>query len=172
MEYNVSTSSSTCGRPRLLFYCGSFNFGFSFGVSIVGRFGVGFLSTKFELRRLVTVCFTMIVIALIVLINAKTLPLLCLYAVLFGIAWGGIIISVYTMVGAYFGRTNYSQLLGWVMPISAVFSASAPLIAGHIRDVTGSYTPAFTIPIFLTVAGLVCTFFARPPKLPPSMSAL
>ena len=110
--------------------------------------------------------------AFLILMNAKTLPLVYLFGMLFGIAQGGVITFRYIILGTYFGRTNYAQLMGWVHPIGAVFASLAPLLAGYIHDVRGSYTLAFIILIFVVTAGLVCTFFVRPPKPLPSMSAL
>jgi cyanate permease len=42
----------------------------------------------------------------------------------------------------------------------------APIFAGWIYDITGSYTQAFTTTLGLAVIGVVLYIFAKPPKPP------
>ncbi|MFC1944880.1 MFS transporter [Chloroflexota bacterium] len=141
------------------------SFGLVPGMSIIGRVASGILSVRFEIRNLVVVFFALQVIALIVLTEAKSIELIYLYAVIYGVSYGALITCILSMISAYFGQTNYAKILGWVVTTGALFGALAPIIAGYIYDLRGSYNLAFIILISIALVGLVSAFFAQPPKL-------
>ena len=63
------------------------------GMSILGRLGFGLLGVRFEVRHLAIVSFIVQVIALVILLTTKSLPLIYTYAVLFGISYGALVSS-------------------------------------------------------------------------------
>lgn len=134
------------------------------GVSIIGRLGFGFLAMRFETRHLVAVFLAGLVVAMLILMNFVSVIMIYLYAVIFGICYGAIIPSLPNFVGAYYGRANYAQIVGSIMPITTLFGAAAPILAGVVRDHTGSYMPAFIVVVALLAIGVVLAFLARPPK--------
>ncbi len=134
------------------------------GISIVGRLVIGALGTRFEGRHLTVACLAVFAISLIILMNVKTLPILYLYTVVAGLGFGGPLVLRSSMVGAYYGRAYYAQIMGYLSPFMLI-SAAGPLFAGLIYDSTGSYRMAFMIAIILLGVALVCALLARPPKL-------
>jgi MFS family permease len=140
------------------------------GMSIVGRLLCGALGTRIEGRHLAAVCLIGMSIGIIVLMNIRAMPLIYLYTVLTGIGYGGVIVVGPALIGAYFGRTSYAQIMGWTAPVGILFGAGSPLLAGFIYDTTGSYIPVFWAAIGLQVAGLAAAFLARPPRLPMEVS--
>lgn len=134
------------------------------GVSIVGRMGFGFLAMRFETRHLVAVSLIGLVIAMLILMNFDSVVMIYIYAIVFGICYGAIIPSLPNFIGAYYGRANYAQIVGSIMPITTLFGAVAPIFAGVIRDHTGSYISAFIVVVALLAIGVVLAFLARPPK--------
>ena len=136
------------------------------GMSILGRLGFGLLGVKFEVRHLAIVSFIIQVTALIILLTTRTLFLIYIYAVLFGISYGALIVALPTFIGAYFGRTHYAQILGLIFPLAVIAEAAGPLMAGAINDAMGTYIPAFAIITGFSTVGLACAIFAYPPKPP------
>jgi len=134
------------------------------GASIAGRLGFGYLATRFETRHLVALLLVGLVAAVVILMSFTSLAMIYIYAVLFGICYGAIIPALPNFLGAYFGRANYAQILGWVMPVTTIFGAVAPIMAGAIRDGTGSYMPAFAVVAALAGVSVVLAFLARPPQ--------
>jgi len=136
------------------------------GLSIVGRLGIGALGSRFEGRHLAAACLGGFAIGVIILMNVKALPGTCLYlyALLSGVSYGGLIVLKPVMLGAYYGRAHYAQILGWCTLLVTLFGAAGPLLAGVIYDTTGSYMPAFVIAVALVGVGLVCALLAQPPK--------
>ena len=140
--------------------------GFLVGMSIIGRLACGVLGTRFEGRYLAAACLAGLAAGIIVLINAKTLPFIYLYATLSGISYGGLIVLLPAMLGAYFGRTDYARIMGWTFPIITIIFAAGPILGGFIYDTTGSYIPGFWGTVAFLGVGLVCALLARPPKPP------
>ena len=138
--------------------------GLMVGISIIGRLLFGILGTKFEGRYLIAACLACMFAGMIAIMNARTLPLVYTCSVLCGIGYGGMLVNIPVILGAYFGRTHYARILGWTAPILTVFGAGSPVIAGLIFDTTGSYMLAFQAGIVLLGAGFILAFLARPPK--------
>ncbi len=134
------------------------------GMSIIGRLLCGALGTRFESRYLAAVFLTGLAFGVIVLMNIKGLPSIYLYALLSGISYGGIFVLEPALLGAYFGRANYAQIVGWTVPITGLIGATSPLLAGFIYDVARSYIPVFGLAAGLLGVGLICALLARPPK--------
>lgn len=134
------------------------------GMSILGRLGFGLLGVRFEVRHLAIVSFIIQVTALIILLTTKTLFLIYIYAVLFGISYGALVVALPTFIGAYYGRIHYAQILGLIFPLAIIAEAAGPLIAGAINDAMGTYIPAFAIITGFSTVGLICAIFAYPPK--------
>jgi len=140
------------------------------GTSIVGRLVCGALGTRIEGRYLAAACLVTMAAGVIILINTRTLAFIYLYSILTGIGYGGLIVLMPVLLGAYFGRTHYARIVGWTAPITTVVCAASPLLAGFIYDMTESYTPAFLVALAFLGVGLVCALLARPPKPPVTVS--
>ena len=70
------------------------------------------------------------------------------------------------MQGEYFGRKSQGVIRGWLSSVSLPFTIAAPVIAGYIADVQGSYKWTFIIMSFVMLAGSALIFIATPPKPP------
>ncbi len=136
------------------------------GMSIAGRLGFGLLGDRFGVRHLAIFSAFAQVIALLILVNTKSLLFIYAYTVIFGISSGALNVALPTFIGAYYGRIHYSQILGLILPLIILAEAAGPVIAGAINDAMGTYMLAFIILTVSSTAGLVCTIFAYPPKAP------
>jgi MFS family permease len=133
-------------------------------LSITGSLTFGLVALKVSSRRLTIIAFCFQTAGLIVLLLARQLPLIYVYAVLWGFGSGILFSAVPSMLGDYYGRAQYAQITGVASAIAIGSEALAPVVAGLIFDRTASYTTAFIILVVLAVVGLVCASFARPPK--------
>jgi len=136
------------------------------GMSILGRLGFGLLGVRFEVRHLAIVSFITQVTALVILLTTKTLLLIYIYAALFGISYGALVVALPTFIGAYYGRSHYAQILGLIFPLAIIAEAAGPVMAGAFNDAMGTYIPAFAVITSFSTLGLVCAMLAYPPKLP------
>lgn len=88
------------------------------------------------------------------------------FAVLYGIGFGGRSPLTTAIRGEYFGRKAFATIMGisqFPMNIAMIF---APLFAGYMFDTTGTYIVPFTIFAGLTFAGGVLMLFVRRPRAP------
>jgi MFS family permease len=101
-----------------------------------------------------------------ILLFAESLPMVMAYAVIYGISQGVQSIAMGNLFPDYFGRTEFPKIMGYTMPFNTFISSLGVPITGYIRDVTGSYVPAFRILLVLLVVSFFCILFAKPPKHP------
>jgi MFS family permease len=133
--------------------------------SIIGSLGSGLLAMRFKITRLIGIYFIIRLIALGILLTTTNITFIYLYSILFGISNGALAVAMFTIVGTYYGRSNFARIQGIVYAFSVVLQAAGPLVAGAIYDTSGKYTLAFTIAAAVSFIGLICAFLAQPPRL-------
>ena len=88
-----------------------------------------------------------------------------LFAVLFGIGFGGRTPLTTAIRGEYFGRASFGKILGISTVPMNVLLLIAPPLAGFMRDELGDYDMAFLLLAGLNTLGAVLFLIARKPKL-------
>ncbi|MFC1945420.1 MFS transporter, partial [Chloroflexota bacterium] len=134
------------------------------GMSVIGRFGLGVLALRINIRKLIITSFILQVCAFIILSTTENPVLIYLYAVFFGVSCGAIIVAIPTIVGEYFGRANYAQIMGFVLLMCVGSQSTGPVIAGIIYETTTTYTLAFILMTCVSLLGLTCAILLRRPK--------
>ena len=103
--------------------------------------------------------------AVVVLTMASSLLMFYLYAVLFGIGFGGRNPLTTAIRGEYFGRTSFGRILGLsTVPMNVLLLIGSPM-AGYMRDIQDSYDMAFLILAGFNFLGGVLFLFARKPRV-------
>jgi MFS family permease len=154
--YDLGISSKNAGRIGGLF--GAF-----MGIS---QLGFGFLGLRFKMHSLAVVSMMLGMVGFAILLFAKSVPLVLAYAVIYGISQGMGSIAMGNIFPDYFGRTEFPKIMGYTMPFNTFISSLGAPITGYIRDVSGSYLPAFKILLVLLAVSFFCILFAKPPKHP------
>jgi len=140
--------------------------GLMLGMSILSRLACGLLGMRFEGRHLAVFFLACMGSGVICLMHARGIFFIHLYSILTGIGFGGMIVLMPNLFGAYFGRTHFSRIVGWTAPVVTLISAGSPTLAGFLYDTTGSYFIPFSIAIAFVVTGIVLALLLRPPRLP------
>ena len=105
-------------------------------------------------------------IGLVILISTQSLLFVYIYMIVLGLGFGLGISAMMNIFPNYFGVTHYPKIMGTVRLFwTFIGSAGAP-IAGHIRDISGSYLTAFQGAVAITALGLICLIFAKAPVHP------
>lgn len=138
--------------------------GLMLGMSILGRLLSGVLGMRFDGRYLAAVFMACLGLGIVSLMNARGIFFVYVYSILTGIGFGGMIVLLPNVMGAYFGRTHFSRIVGWTTPVVTLASALSPMMAGFLYDKTGSYFLPFTITATLLFGCIILAFFARPPQ--------
>ncbi len=142
--------------------------GLMLGMSILGRLLSGLLGLRFEGRHLAVFFSACMGLGVVSLINAQGGIFVYLYAVLTGIGFGGMIVLLPNLTGAYYGRSHFSRIVGWTTPVVTLASAASPLLAGWLFDQTGRYLAPLSLAAALLFVCCLLAVFARPPHPPAS----
>ena len=120
-------------------------------------------------KRIALFAFTSLqAAAILVLTSGSSLTTFFLFAVLFGMGFGGRNPLTVAIRGDYFGRASFAKILGLsTVPMNFLLLIAAPF-AGFMRDVQGSYTDAFLILAGLNFAGAVLFLMAKRPAPRPA----
>jgi len=104
--------------------------------------------------------------AVIILATATSLFDLYLFAIIFGVGFGGRNPLTTAIRGEYFGRASFGKILGIsTVPMNILLLISSPL-AGYMRDVQGSYEGAFITLAILNFIGAGLFLLCKKPKPP------
>jgi MFS family permease len=136
------------------------------GMSVIGRLACGFLGMKYEGKNLAVFFLIGMGLGILALIKARGISFIYLYSLLTGIGFGGMIVLMPNLLGAYFGRSHYVKIVGWTAPVVTLISAGSPTLAGFLYDMTGSYSLPFSIAAVFILIGIVLAVLLRPPTIP------
>jgi MFS family permease len=85
------------------------------------------------------------------------------YNVFMGAGFGIQMLAMSTLLPNYFGIKEFPKIMGFAIPIGTFIGAVGGPGAGMIREMTGSYLPAFQICLGIVAIAFFCIFFAKPP---------
>ncbi len=133
-------------------------------VALPFQFLSGYLGDKLPKPPLIFLFLTLQAVALLVIAQTNTIAGAFLFAVLFGIAFGGRMPLLFSIRGEYFGRKSFATIMGMSQLPSNLLMIGAPLFAGIMFDATGSYFIPFTFFAGFTFVGAFLILFAKKPK--------
>ena len=143
-------------------------------VSLPFQFGGGYLGDRIP-TNLALFLFTMIQGVAVVLIAFNTsLYMFYLFAVLFGIGFGGRTPLTTAIRGEYFGRASFGRILGISTVPMNILLLLAPIVTGFMRDELGDYQWAILLLAMLNAVGAFLFLIARKPAIaaaPPEPAA-
>jgi MFS family permease len=137
----------------------AFSLGLVLAISIVGRLFFGYLGDRVDKRTLFMICYAMVSAGILVLMAARTMPMTFLFIALFGIGYGGTVPLDPAIRAEYFGRKAFAKIQGIMSPLLMVSSATGPILAGYLFDVSGSYRSSFLITALIAFGAVGCAFF-------------
>ena len=118
----------------------------SIGISsIVGKIMFGYLGDQIGSKKIYISCFSIMFFSLLITISTQEVLLLYLFAVMFGLAYGGNACSQSPLTAEMFGLKSHGAIMG-ALNIGFTFGATmGPLVAGFLFDITGNYNTAFLV---------------------------
>jgi sugar phosphate permease len=84
---------------------------------------------------------------------------------LFGLGLGGLLTLLPIAWADYFGRANFAAIRGLALSAQVLAQASGPLIAGALRDWTGSYVRSLQFFTVLSCLSIAVALTARRPRM-------
>ena len=128
------------------------------GSSIAGMNLLGMAGDRFSNRLAFLVSYLLLAIAFIWLLFSGDAGMLYIFAVVFGLAYGGMQVLFSPMVAELFGLRSHGVILASGNFAGTIGAAAGPIIAGYIFDISGSYHLAFIICTVLAVIAIIAAF--------------
>ena len=131
--------------------------GLTAGVGGLGKLSFGRLTEIIPFQYVVTLCFGLQALAVLVLGNITSIGMLWLYVAIFGFGMGGVVVLLPLTVGHFFGLTSFGVILGTLWMINAIGGAFGTYASGLIYDYTGTYQYAlylFIAAFLLAISGI------------------
>jgi MFS transporter, OFA family, oxalate/formate antiporter len=115
------------------------------GASIVGRLIIGFTADRAGYKNGMICCIMVLISSFLWLQVADKLWMLYVFALFYGMGHGGHFTLISPLVAEHFGIRSHGVLFGIVLFAGTFGGAVGPILAGHLFDITGSYSSAFWI---------------------------
>jgi MFS family permease len=125
------------------------------GSSIVGRLMMGWLADRFPRKNIMLLIYSLITGSILLLYFASSPGLVYLFAFIFGVGLGGDYMIIPLMAAELFGVKIMGRVMGLILTVDGLGEAFGPILAGWLRDRSGSYAIGFTALIALSVTGTV-----------------
>ena len=123
------------------------------GASLFGRLAMGGLADRIPKKHVMLLIYFLIAGSIPLLFLAPTRGTMYFFAVTFGVGLGGEYMVIPLMAAELFDVRVLGRALGIILTTDGVAEAVAPLLVGHMRDASGSYTNAFAALVGFALAG-------------------
>ena len=135
---------------------------------IVGTIASGWLTDRVDSRLLLGWYYALRGMSLLVLpglMAATAHPSLLVFIVFYGLDWVATVPPTVALCREAFGVQRAGVVFGWVFAAHMIGAGAAAAFAGSVREVTGSYTPAWF------AAGGLCLLAAMASLMVPRVTA-
>ena len=122
--------------------------------STVTRFAVPVLADHLGSKGIMAVCFALQTLPIVFLFFAVEPWQFYLFAVLFGIGFGGEMSAFPIINRQYYGSAPIGTTYGWQMMGAGVGMAAGALIGGWLRDLTGNFDATMGLSLVLSLVGV------------------
>jgi MFS family permease len=130
-------------------------------VSIIGRLSTGIVAEKIGLYKSLVIICICLGVSFVLLLFTRSAWSFYIFAVLFGIAYGGEVTQIPLVIVRFFGTRVMATLMGVLLFVTGFGGAAGPWIAGKLYDVTGSYNWAFVIGIIASALCIVTVWLLK-----------
>jgi MFS family permease len=145
--------------------------GLSLG-GVLGKLTFGALADRVDKRALLLLAQGILIVFLVLLLQHPGYPVLLAGTSAAGIALGGLLPVWGALLGDYYGRERYGQVMGLMAPLMLPPNLVAPVAGTWAYDATGSYDVAFQVFIGVVALAGVLAARLRPPRVEPDRVAL
>ncbi len=135
-------------------------------MAFLSGFVAGYLADRTSKVAVLFVCMFLQALAMGILTVFDSLPMAVVFAVLWGIGFGGRVPLLTAIIGDFFGRKHFGSILGINMVPSNIAMIFAPLFAGFMFDLRQSYFIPFAVFAIMGLLGAFVILLARMPSPP------
>jgi MFS family permease len=133
-------------------------------IALPAQFIAGYLADRLPKPPLIFFFLVLQSTAMAIIAVAESVPIAYVFALLYGIGFGGRVPLLTAIRGDYFGRKAFATIMGLSQFPNNIAMIGAPLFAGFMYDTTGSYLIPFLSFAGLSFLGAFLMLFVRRPK--------
>jgi sugar phosphate permease len=123
--------------------------------SIAGRLLMGWLADRFPKKYVMLLIYTLVSAAIPLLYFVSAPGVIYVFAVAFGIAFGGDYMIIPLMAAELFGLKVMGRVMGIILTADGVAEALAPMLVGYLHDRSKNYAHGFAALIGLAALGAI-----------------
>jgi MFS family permease len=131
------------------------------GATLAGRILLGVASDRLGRKTAAILCTLIHAVGLLWLLWADEMWMFYLYALVFGLAWGGMGPATAAIIGETFGLGRMGAILGILDSGFNIGAAVGPIVGGVIYDLNRDYSLSFMLGIVLMLVITVLFVFIR-----------
>lgn len=113
--------------------------------STAGKVGIGSLADRIGSKTIIAACAAILAALMFWLSRPMTPWMLHVFAVIYGLAYGGSFPVINVLIAETFGITHMGKIVGFTTVGGAIGGVVGPWLAGYVFDTTASYSLAFLI---------------------------
>jgi len=136
-------------------------------MTVTGLIGKAILATlgdRIDPRYIFALFMAVFAVGLVVIVNARAMWQVILFATCFGIGFGGGLVCFMSVLSNYYGTRAFASLAGLALAVNTTMSAIAPKVAGRLFDQGVGYAATFYVLAVWGFISAVVLIFARRPK--------
>ena len=127
------------------------------------RVGMGWLGDLVDKRRLMMGLLFALSFSVFLMGYTAAAIVFTPCMIIYSLAYGGLASLQEPIRADYFGTRAFATIQGMSRSVVTAGTFMGPIIAGFLYDRTQSYTLAFSLFAFVSLASMLCMFLATPP---------
>jgi len=135
------------------------------GASVIGKVMFGNVADRIGNKRVYIISFILMSSSLVWLMVAGESWMFYLFAIVFGLAYGGCSVSMSPLIATLFGVKAHGLISGLANNGFTTGATIGPTVIGYIFDVTGGYKTAFLACTAIGIVGLILTLLLKPTRV-------
>src|SRR5882672_7849550 len=132
---------------------------------LIGKAILASLGDRIDPRYIFALFMAVFAVGLVVIVNARAMWQVILFATCFGIGFGGGLVCLMAVLSNYYGTRAFASLAGLAIAVNTTLSAIAPKVAGRLFDQGVGYGVNFYFLASWCFLGAIVLFFMRRPEL-------
>lgn len=128
---------------------------------IIGCFIFGTTNDRIGSKLSLVITLVVSSVATSLLLGAKSFGIFFLFAIIFGVGWGGVATLRPTVIAELFDIRSHGVTMGALFLISNIGGMIGPVVAGHIFDISGKYESVFQLVLLLNIIGLILALILK-----------
>ncbi len=112
-------------------------------MNVVGTLASGWLTDRYDNRRLLAFYYTFRAISIAFLPVILAVPWFFVFAIVYGLDWIATVPPTVNLTSRLYGRAHMGTIYGWIFCSHMIGAALAAFLGGAVHDALGDYTSIF-----------------------------